>query len=118
MCRSTRQPATVVLAVPGPSFPTAACGLARRLFTTRSTAAGILPSTAGSWNLADGSRLPARLIDHSVPATRMYYSVELVEADCSSDWYGHVPAPTPTSPRQATSLSSPGPEPRNRTPIS
>ena len=66
------------------------------------------PSTAGSWSLADGADVPARLIDHRVPATA---------CTARSGWSRPTGAPTgtatglptPTSPRQATSLPQPGP---------
>ena len=81
----------LVLAVPGPSFPTAAGTLgASFVYNSLDSRPSLLPSTAGSWSFADGAGVPARLIDHSIPLTGGYDSVERVEADGSSEWYGHV----------------------------
>lgn len=85
----------LVLPVPGPSFPTAAGTLGAsfvfNLLDTRPSAFAVA-SNAGSWTFADDSGAPARLIDHSVfsAAAGGFDAVERVEADGSSDWYGHV----------------------------
>ena len=50
----------------------------------------MFPSSLGAWTFADDSGAPAELIDHSVPTTNTYDSVERVEADGSSELYGHI----------------------------
>jgi RHS repeat-associated protein len=83
----------LVLALPGPSFTTAAGTLAAaptyNLFDTR---AGAFTSGTGSWTLGMGDA-PARLVDHSQLAAGSadhYDAVELVGGDGSSDFFGHI----------------------------
>jgi RHS repeat-associated protein len=81
----------LVLPILGPSFPTAAGSLgASFVYNLLDTRPSVFSSTAGSWGFADDSGAPARLIDHSVPSTGAFDSVERIEADGSSEWYGHV----------------------------
>ena len=83
----------LVLAVPGPSYPTAAgslgASLAYNLLDTRVSA---FPSPAGSWTLGLAD-VPARLIDHDllpINSPDRFDAVEVVEADGSSTYYTRV----------------------------
>jgi RHS repeat-associated protein len=80
----------LVLALPGPSFPTAAGTLGvsfiYNLLDSRPTVFG---SSGPGWTFADSSGAPAKLIDHS-NLSPAFDSVERVEADGSSVYYGHV----------------------------
>jgi hypothetical protein len=83
----------LVLSVPGPSFPTAAGTLGVSfVYNLLDVPAGsVFASAKGAWTFADASGAPAKLIDHNgLAGGQKFDSVERVEADGSSVYYGHV----------------------------
>ncbi len=83
----------LVLTVPGPSFPTAAGTLgASFTYNMLDSRSSLFSVGAGAWSFSDGAGAPTELIDHSLltGANDQFDSVERVEADGSSDWYGHI----------------------------